>query len=400
VSTQFDSLPVASCAQPTSAALATAHARIRLDSIDVLRGLVIVLMALDHVRDYFTGVRFDPLDLSQAGTALFLTRWVTHFCAPIFILLAGVSAYLVSLRATRAELTRFLLTRGLWLILLEITIVSYAWTFDVRSGLYLQVIWAIGCSMVALAALIHMPLRVIGAISVAMIAGHNLLDGIAPEQFGAWAPVWNLLHVRGHLSGVYVSYPLIPWIGVMGLGYVLGSLYRRDPRERRAAFYLLGTLSLVAFLVVRLPNLYGDPHEWVTQNSRVDTLLEIVNVAKYPPSLQYLLITLGTAFLLLAAFERVRNRFTDVLNTFGRVPLFFYVLHIALAHLAAGLLALATGYGTAVLTASYKTLPEDWGYGLGGVYVAWILVLLALYPACRWFAAVKRRRTDWWLSYL
>jgi uncharacterized membrane protein len=399
VSAQIDSLSAA--VSPTTVD-AIAPARVRLESIDVLRGLVIVLMALDHVRDYFTGAHFDPLDLSQTSVVLFMTRWVTHFCAPTFMLLAGVSARLVSMRSTPAQLTRFLFTRGLWLVVLEITVIGLSWTFDIhyRNGLYLQVMWALGCSMIALSAMIHLPVRAIAAVSLVMIAGHNLLDGISPEQFGAWAPVWNLLHVRGQIPGGFVSYPLIPWIGVMGLGYVVGSLYRLDAQIRQATLVLCGLTSLALFVALRLPNLYGDPHDWVAQETLVRTLLSVINVAKYPPSFQYVLITVGTGMLLLAAFEHVRNAFTDVLKAFGRVPLFFYSLHIALAHLAAGLLALATGHGTSVLTASHKTMPADWGYGLAGVYLAWLLVLLALYPACRWFANVKRRRTDWWLSYL
>jgi uncharacterized membrane protein len=400
VSAQIESVTAA--ATRPIAVDAIAPARVRLDSIDVLRGLVIVLMALDHVRDYFSIVRFDPLDLTQTSVPLFLTRWVTHFCAPIFMTLAGVSAYLVSQRTTRLQLTRFLVTRGLWLIVLEITLVGFGWTFDVtfQNGLFLQVMWALGCSMIALGALVHLSIGWIAAVSLTMVAGHNLLDGIAPEHFGAWAPLWNVLHVRGHLPGVFISYPLIPWIGVMGIGYVLGSLYRVDAQLRRSMLVTLGLLSYALFFVLRLPNVYGDPNEWVAQATPGHTLLAIVNVAKYPPSLDYLLITVGTGMLLLAAFERMRNGFTEVLKTFGRVPLFFYVLHISLAHLAAGLLALATGHGTAVLSHHYRGLPEDWGFGLGGVYLAWLFVIATLYPACRWFANVKRRRTDWWLSYL
>ena len=402
MSAQIDSFTAARTASAAAAAQSV-HARVRLDSIDIVRGLVIALMALDHVRDYFTDVRFNPLDLSLTSPVLFLTRWITHFCAPTFVLLAGVSAYLLSLRSTRAELSRFLVTRGLWLIVLELTIVNYAWTFNLRYdyGLYLQVIWAIGCSMIALAAMIHLPLRAIAVLSCVLIAGHNLLDGIAPEQFGAWAPLWSLLHVRSDLGVVYVAYPLIPWVGVMSLGYVLGSLYRLDANARRTALVVLGSLSIFLFVVLRLPNFYGDPRDWVVQGTPVYSLFSILNVAKYPPSLQYVLITIGPALLLLAAFEQVRNRLSDVLRTFGRVPLFFYVLHIVLAHLAAGLVALATGHGSAVLTGPFfDVFPASWGYALPGVYLVWLFVLVALYPACRWFAQLKRQRTDWWLSYL
>lgn len=387
---------------PQVAPLAIAHVRARLASVDVLRGLVIVLMALDHVRDYFTDVRFSPLDLTQTSELLFLTRWITHFCAPTFIFLAGVSAYLISLRSTRAQLSRFLLTRGLWLIVLELTVVNVAWAFNVgyQHGVFLQVIWVIGVSMVVLAALIHLPLRVIAILSVAIIASHNLLDGIEPGRLGAWAPLWSVLHVFGPVPFGFIAYPLIPWVAVMSLGYVAGTLFQLEPQRRQWWLLRLGIASLALFAVLRFTNLYGDPDPWSAQSTAFRTLLSFVNVHKYPPSLLYLLLTLGTACLLLLAFESARGKLSHVLRTFGRVPLFFYVLHIVWAHLAAGLVGMAAGFGDAVLTNAFVFLPEGWGYGLPIVYLAWALVLMTLYPACRWFAQVKQRRTDWWLSYL
>ena len=387
---------------PVAHAAVAAHAPARVPSIDILRGLVMVLMALDHVRDFFTDVRHDPLDLSQTSAPLFLTRWITHFCAPTFVLLAGVSAYLLSRRCSRAELSRFLFTRGLWLVLLEVTLVSLVWTFNVRydHGLFLQVIWAIGVSMMVLALLVHLPLRAIAVFSLVVICGHNLLDGIAPQSFGAWAPLWSLLHVFGPIPHVFVAYPLIPWIAVMSLGFCIGAIFELAPLQRVRRFAWLGVASLVTFVVLRATNAYGDPSAWTLQSSPLETLLSFVNVHKYPPSLDYLLITLGTGCLLLAAFDSARGRFSEVLRTFGRVPLFFYVLHVALAHLAAGVIGLATGFGTALLTADFMLVPQQWGFGLPVVYLAWLLVVATLYPACRWFAAVKRRRSDWWLSYL
>jgi uncharacterized membrane protein len=387
---------------PHAAPLAIAHARSRLASIDILRGLVIVLMALDHVRDYFSGARMNPLDLTQTTELLFLTRWVTHFCAPIFIFLAGVSAYLISLRCTRAQLSRFLLTRGLWLVALELTVVNIAWAFNVRYqyGLFLQVIWAIGFSMMLLAALVHLPLRVIAAISLVMIAGHNLLDGVSPASFGAWAPLWSVLHVFGPVPFGFVAYPLIPWVAVMSLGYVAGTLFQLEPQRRQQWLLRLGVAALVVFTVLRFVNLYGDPDPWSAQSTALRTLLAFVNVHKYPPSLSYLLLTLGTACLLLLAFESAQGRVVQILRTFGRVPLFFYVLHIVLAHLSAGVIAMASGFGAAVLTNAFMFKPQGWGFGLPIVYLAWALVLAALYPACRWFAALKQRRSEWWLSYL
>jgi uncharacterized membrane protein len=368
-------------------ASAATHAVTRVASIDILRGLVMVLMALDHVRDFFTDVRFDPLDLSQTNAPLFLTRWVTHFCAPTFVLLAGVSAHLTGRHCTRAQLSWFLFTRGLWLAVLEVTLMSFVWTFNVRydQGLFLQVIWAIGVSMIVLAALVHLPLRYIAVFSVVIICGHNLLDGVESQSLGAWAPLWSLLHVSGPIPHAFVAYPLIPWIAVMSLGYCLGALFEVEPQQRKQWFIYLGAASLTAFVVLRMTNLYGDPIDWSLQSTTLLTLLSFLNVYKYPPSLLYLLLTLGSGLLLLAAFESARGKLSEMLRTFGRVPLFFYVLHIALAHLAAVIIALTTGRS---------------GFGLLVVYVAWALAIAMLYPACRWFAAVKQRRDDWWLSYL
>jgi uncharacterized membrane protein len=397
--------PLATAELPSpSMASVLAHPRelARLHSIDVLRGLVIVLMALDHVRDYFTDVRFDPLDLTQTSGTLFMTRWITHFCAPIFIFLAGMSAQLVGRRCTPLQLSRFLFTRGAWLVVLELTVMNFAFNFNLRyeMGVLLQVIWAIGASMIVLSALVRLPVRVVGAIGLVMIVGHNLLDGISPGQFGAWAPLWNVLHVPGAIAGGYLLYPLIPWLGVMALGFAMGTLFDFEPERRRRMLLILGSSAIAGFVLLRLLNGYGDPQPWSVQESFGFTLLSFLDVAKYPPSLAYVLMTLGPALLLLAVLERARGRFADILETFGRVPLFFYVLHFFLAHLAAGVVAMAMGFGTTVLTGSFLEFPKEWGVGLPAVYVAWLLVIATLYPACRWYAALKRRRKDWWLSYL
>ena len=394
-------LDSAVCAPVTHASIA-AHAISRVASIDILRGLAMVLMALDHVRDFFTDAHFDPLDLAQTTAPLFLTRWITHFCAPTFVLLAGVSAYLAGRRCTRAELSRFLLTRGLWLVVLEVTLMSLVWTFNVRydHGLFLQVIWALGVSMIVLAALVYLPVGEIAAYSLLIIFGHNLLDGIEAQTLGAWAPLWSLLHVSEPIPHAFVAYPLVPWIAVMSLGFCIGSLFDLERQRRKQWFLCLGAASLALFVLLRATNLYGDPADWSLQSTTLRTLLSFVNLQKYPPSLQYLLLTLGAAFLLLAALESARGKFNEVLRTFGRVPLFFYVLHVALAHLAAGIIGLAMGYGTALLSGDFMQVPQQWGFGLPMVYLAWLLVVATLYPACRWFAAVKRRRDDWWLSYL
>jgi uncharacterized membrane protein len=387
--------------EPASGPLAATPGRGRIDAIDFLRGLVMVIMALDHVRDFYTDVRFDPLDLSRTDTALFFTRWITHLCAPTFVFLAGTSAYFVSRRTSPAGLASFLLTRGAWLIVLELTVVNFAWTTGAYlegSAIYLQVIWAIGWSMVILAALVRLPWQAIGALGLLLIAGHNAFDGIAPEQLGAWAPLWTVLHVQGPLAGRFeVFYPLVPWIGVMMAGFAFGALYL-DPAGRQRRVALLGLAALVVFLALRLPNLYGDPQPWSAQATPWLTVLSVLDVEKYPPSLLFLCVTLGLGLLALAAAENWRGKLFAALVTIGRVPLFFYVAHLYLAHVSAGLVALALGHGSSVLLA----YPEDpaWGFGLPGVYLAWAAVVIALYPACRWFAGVKARRRDWWLSYL
>jgi uncharacterized membrane protein len=390
--------PAAGVAQ----ALARARTRVRLQAIDMLRGLVIVLMALDHVRDYFTDMHFDPLDLTQTNPALFLTRWFTHYCAPTFIFLAGVSAWLMSRRCTPAELSRFLFTRGLWLVILELTVINYAWTFgvDYEIGLFLQVIWAIGISMMVLAFLVHLPVQWVGVFALVTIAGHNLLDGVAPESFGRFALLWNLLHVPTVGSYGAIFYPIVPWVGIMALGYALGGIFTLERGFRRRVLVTLGTSFVAAFIAIRLINGYGDPQPWSPQSSLLYTVFSFIDVEKYPPSLLYVLMTLGPGMLLLALFEGVRGRWATVLETFGRVPLFAYVLHIVVAHLLAGVVAYVTGHGTTVLTSFVINFPVDWGYGLAGVYVAWLVVLAFLYPLCRWFAEIKQRRRDWWLSYV
>ena len=376
----------------------TAPVRARIDSIDLLRGLVMVLMALDHVRDYFSSVRFDPLDLEQTSAALFLTRWITHFCAPVFVLLAGTGAYRYGRRVPRPVLARFLWTRGLWLVFLELTVVHFAWTFQMpwAGPQFLQVIWAIGWSMVLLAALVWLPLPAIAAFGLVVIAGHNAFDAVTPEPLGAFGPWWTLLHVQASLGWAEVYYPLIPWVGVMAAGYALGAAYDLEPPVRRRRLLGLGGALLGLFAVLRVPNLYGDLHPWVAQDGALFTFLAVINAHKYPPSLAFLLLTLAPALIALALLEPARGRVAGWLVTIGRVPLSFYVLHIALAHALARLAALALGldYG------QKHDGPGSWGFGLPVVYAVWALVVLLLYPACRWFAALKARRRDWWLSYL
>jgi uncharacterized membrane protein len=293
-------------------------------------------------------------------------------------------------------------TRGLWLVVLEFTVVAFAWTFNFRYpfGFTLLVIWALGVSMVSLAALVYLPLRWIAVVGLLLIAGHNAFDGVRPESFGVWAPLWNVLHVPILLPHALVQYPLIPWIGVMAAGYVLGTVYEMDRRPRRQYLVALGSGAIILFITLRAGNVYGDPLPWSPQASGLLSALSFVNTQKYPPSLLFLLMTLGPALILLAALEYARGTWATIVETFGRVPFLFYVAHIVLAHLAAGIVALATGHGLEILTNVFVFYPRDWGFGLPVVYVAWLLVVAALYPACRRFAEVKRRRRDWWLSYV
>jgi uncharacterized membrane protein len=377
--------------------------------VDLLRGLVMVIMALDHVRDFFTDLRFDPTDLSQTTVLLFLTRWITHFCAPTFVFLAGAGAFLQGARGkSRSELAGFLATRGLWLVVLELTVVRLGWAFDLNYAglLWVAVIWVIGVSMVMLAGLVYLPLPVIAAFGLVMIATHNLFDGITPESLGGWGPLWTVLHVQRPIAfpgggALFVAYPLIPWIGVMAAGYAFGSLLLRPTEERRRLLLRLGLSLTAAFIVLRALNIYGDPRPWTPQPAGVLTLLSFLNTTKYPPSLAFLLMTLGPAIASLAWFERLSGPVARFLIVFGRVPLFYYVLHIFVIHVVALALGLVAGFPPSTfLRPFFLNPPPGWGYGLPAVYAIWVAVVLALYPVCRWYAGLKARRHDAWLSYL
>jgi len=378
--------------------------RIRLPSIDLLRGLVMVLMALDHTRDFFSAGGFNPRDLTEP--ALFLTRWITHFCAPAFIFLAGVSAFLYGAQGrSTGEVSRFLATRGLWLVLIELTVVRFGWTFNVHFDRFgVLVIFAIGASMLVLSALVYLPRPAIATIGLVMIFGHNMLDGVHAAQFGAAAPLWNLLHQPGQFDlvrgvSVRVLYPLVPWIGVMAVGYALGPVFLLDRAARVRRLLTLGGVSLIGFVLLRASNLYGDPMPWSVQDSALGTVLSFIDCEKYPPSLLYLGMTLGPTLLLLVALEGVEGTVARWITVFGRVPFFYYVVHLYLLHILAVLYAWAT-LGDLSKLASLAGKPPGYGLGLAGVYAVWLAVVVLLYPACRWFAALKRRRTEWWWSYL
>jgi uncharacterized membrane protein len=370
--------------------------RTRIASVDILRGLVMVIMALDHTRDFFTNTGFNPRNITDP--LLFLTRWITHFCAPTFILLAGLSAFLYGRERSVAELSRFLLVRGLWLILLDLTLIKFGWRFELdlyRLGA--GVIFVIGASMVVLSVLIWLPRWAIASLALLMIAGHNILDSVRAEDFGNGVLGWHVLHEPGLVPlgdsiTLYILYPLIPWIGVMASGYLLGPVMQLDKDKRQRILFGTGAATTVGFLIIRLINVYGDPAPWTPQETWVSTFLSILNCEKYPPSLLYLMMTLGPALMLLACFEQLRGPLASFLAIFGRVPFFYYVAHIYLIHV----LAVATAFAmTGVLT----TTPAM-NFSLLGVYVVWLLVIVLLYPICRWFAELKENGSGWWWSYL
>jgi uncharacterized membrane protein len=397
-------------------------ARQRVDSIDLLRGLVMVIMMLDHVRDYFhyATYQFDATDLSKTSLALFFTRWITHFCAPVFFFLAGTGAYLRRSRgATTSEISRFLASRGLWLVMLDLTLFTFLISGDspTSGALVGQTIWALGWSMVALAGLVYLPIGWIAGFGGALVVLHNAFDGLkvaacAPgtPQCGVGELLAHVLHASGPLQlwpngAMFLAlYPLIPWIGVMALGYVFGRLYTLDTDVRRRVLIRLGLGLTALFVALRATNLYGDPSRWSMQSRPGFTVLSFLNVTKYPPSLLYLCMTIGPAILLLAFTERQqRTAIGRALVTYGRVPMFFYVLQWVWAHgLAFPAFALA-GKPTSALFLLRNNPPDVLaraGFSLGVVYVAWLAGVLALYPLCKWYAGVKRRRNDWWLSYL
>lgn len=382
----------------------TPTGRARLDYVDLLRGLVMVIMVLDHVRAYFTDARFDPTDLTRTDLALFSTRWITHYCAPVFVFLAGASAWIAGTRRTRGQLARFLLTRGLWLILLEMTVISFGWYFSTRwaMGARAQVIWAIGASMMVLAGLIHLPRAAVAAFGLALVMGHNLLDGIAPAAFGAFAPLWHILHVPGPLGimPVIMIYPLIPWAGVMALGYAAGpAVFSQDagaPRRIARA----GALMVLGFVVLRTLNGYGDPSPRFDDGSPELLAMSFLNVTKYPPSLLFVLMTLGPALVAVPLLRRAKGPLAEVFVTFGRVPFLFYVTHLYLVHALAVAAGVAQGFPGSAIRTVHRLLPEEYGFALPVVYLVWLCVVAVLYPVCRRYAALKARSERWWLSYL
>lgn len=377
----------------------------RIDSIDMLRGLVIVIMVLDHVRDFFHRTAFtaDPLALESGDPWLFATRWITHLCAPTFVLLAGVSVWLQTANGkSRPELTRFLLTRGLWLIVLELTVVTTGFNFG--WGVFMQVIWAIGASMMAMAALIWLPRVALMVLGGVIVAGHQMLAPIDPPDLGAFSQVWVATFEFGPGMGGFMAYPFVPWLGIMLLGYGLGPMFTRTPKERTQSVLMLSIGLLALFFVIRIINGYGDPQPWSVQAQPLWTVLSFINVMKYPPSLDYVLATLGLSLALLPLLDRLKGPVASVLLTFGRTPLFTYLLHVWIAHGLALVVGVAMGVPARVffnlLGDPSRAIEAGWGLGLPGVYLAWAATLALLYPLSRWFEGVKKRRRDWWLGYL
>ena len=388
--------------------------RKRIESIDLLRGVVMIIMALDHVRDYFHKEAFlyDPADLSQTHVLLFFTRFITHYCAPVFVFLAGLSAYLYGLKKTKKQLASFLFTRGLWMIFTEIFIMTIGRTFNPSLNfINLQVIWAIGISMIAMSGLIFLKRNVILAIGLVFIAMHNLLDNVHVGGNGIGAFVWAVLHEPrdfqfSHYT-VSVFYPVIPWIGIMATGFYFGKFFEASYNgDRKDLLLVVGIISLAVFLHLRIFNIYGNPTPWFSQKNMAFTLLSLLNVTKYPPSLQYILVTLGPALIFLSQAEKPLGRIGEKIAVFGRVPFFYYVAHIYLIHLFATAAAQLSGYNWKYMILSNRVnrVPELKGYGFNLliVYMVWIALIILLYPFCKWFDQYKRKHQGekWWLSYL
>jgi uncharacterized membrane protein len=400
--------------------------RQRVFAVDLLRGIVMMIMLLDHTRDYIHAgaLQSDPTDPATTTVAIFFTRWITHYCAPIFVFLSGVSIYLqLANGKSKAELSRFLWTRGLWLILLEFTLIRFLVVFNLDYSFFgmAQVIWVIGLSMIAMAALIYLPVRIVGAAGVAMIVLHNLLDGISVPPaiaFTSTPPpdvlqtLWLVLHQAGVIplfggaSTMFVAYPLIPWTGVMAAGYALGAVYEWDPQRRRSLLFRLGAVCSVLFVVVRLVNLYGDPAPWSTQGTSTATFLSFLNTTKYPPSLLFLLMTLGPALLVLAFTDAIdgRSLWQRVCITFGRVAMFYYLLQWLTAHGFAVVLGYLAGKDVSYLFLGLfqmgQAAPPGHGFPLWVVYAAWITGLIVLYPLCVFYGRLKQRSRHWLFSYL
>ena len=394
--------------------LQPARTSYRIDSIDLLRGLVMIIMALDHTRDFFhkDGMSGDPLNLATTTPFLYFTRWITHFCAPVFVFLAGSSAYFQSLRKSKKELSIFLIKRGLWLILIEIFVLNFAFSFDVHySMIGLQTIWAIGISMIILGLVIWLPFEAIAAIGLLIIIGHNSLDFYEANLKSTPGWWYDLLHHFGFYPlwdhhSLLILYPFLSWAGLMMVGYCFGKLFISFEGIRRKKILIgIGSGIILFFVALRATNVYGDPDHWSTQKNSLFTFLSFMNVHKYPPSLLYMCATIGPAILFLAFAGNIKNRLTRFITVYGRVPFLYYILHFFLIHFVSAIFYLARGHSFAEgikprpgLLPLFTAAGE--GYSLFIVYIIWICVVLSLYPICKWFSDYKRTHKNWWLSYL
>jgi uncharacterized membrane protein len=387
----------------------------RFGSIDLLRGTVMIIMALDHVRDYFheSAFLFSPTDLTRTSVPIFFTRFITHYCAPVFVFLAGISAFLYGARKGRRELSFFLFTRGLWLLIAEATVITFAWTFNPAwHFVNLQVIFVFGVSMIVLSALVYLDKRAILVVGILLIACHNLLDPIHIRGNGASAFLWAALHEPGYFNYGYITvrvhFPVLPWIGILTIGYYLGSLYSSgyDAAKRKKTLLLLGCGAVGLFILLRTVNSYGDPAHWSPQKTAIFGLLSFLNVTKYPPSLLYILVTLGPALIFLGLTDGARNRFTEKILVFGRVPMFYYILHLYLIHLLAVIAAAVSGYKWTDMILGNRVNATSrlvgYGFNLATVYIIWMGIVVILYPLCKWFGRYKstHHARYWWLSYL
>lgn len=406
--------------QPTATSMSPTPTS-RIASVDLVRGVVMILMAIDHVRVY------SGLPAGGPTLGIFFTRWITHFVAPGFVFLAGTAIYLHGRKLSdRAALSRFLLIRGVWLVLLELTVLRIAWTFNFDFAHYLLagVIWMIGWCMIVMAALVRTPIAVNAVGGVAIIALHNIVDlfnGPLERAFGSNGPNWFLkilyfgsgmaVKIGGSGPLLIILYVIVPWIGVMMAGYAFGAVIEMPSERRRAVCLKLGVALTILFIVLRAFNSYGDPHPWQRFSTpgsgatRILTALSFLNTTKYPASLSFLLMTLGPILILLAFAEGWRGRVAEITTTFGRVPMFYYLLHIPLIHLAACIVALVReGHLSVWLFANHPMAagpaPPGYTWSLGLLYAVFAVCMTLLYFPCRWYAQLRASRKSKWLSYL
>ncbi|MFD0793372.1 DUF1624 domain-containing protein [Mucilaginibacter litoreus] len=387
----------------------------RIQSIDILRGAIMLIMALDHTREFLHhgGIMSDPTDLRTTTPMLFFTRWITHFCAPVFVFLSGVSVYLAGTRKSKKGLSSFLIKRGLWLVFIEIVVMTLAFTLNpLYNAVALQVIWVIGISMIILGLLIWVPLKIIGFIGIVLVLGHDALNFIRLPENSAEDVLMKLLFTaRGSLffldkmHVVFALYAILPWTGVMMLGYALGSIYEAGYNAaKRKSFLLYSSVALFAiFLVLRFVNGYGDPAPWAVQKNGIFTFMSFLNVSKYPPSLMYCCITLSAALMVLALTENATGKLAAFFKVYGSVPFFYYVLHFYLIRLISVIIFFVQGFGASdIITPNDPFLftPPGVGFDLGYVYIFWLMIILLLYYPCKCFSNYKKTHLQWWLSYL